>query len=103
MTVTVEQLANYCGADAVRDEDDLTRALAVADALVENVFLTPWRPVPEVVFDECVLRTGYSIFKQGGTSEGGLFNNADGTGVPGVANDPLRKSWDLIKRYTNRV
>lgn len=103
MAITVEQLAAYCGADPVRDVDDLTRALAVADALVGNVFEPAWRVVPEVVYDECVLRTGYSIFKQGGTSEGGLFNNADGTGVPGVANDPLRKSWDLIKRYTNRV
>ena len=103
MTVSVEQLADYVGADSERDADDLTRALAVADALVRQALEGAWRGVPDAIYDECVLRTGYNIFKQGGTTDTGMFNNADGTGLPGVANDPLRKSWDLIKRYINRV
>ena len=103
MTVTVEQLATYVGASADRDSQELTRVLALAQALVEQALANPWREVPESVVDECVLRTGYSLFKQGGNTETGMFNGADGNAVPGVANDPLRKSWELIKRYINRV
>lgn len=103
MAVTVEQAADYIGADAVRDVDAVTRALGVAEALVTQALAGAWRPMPDVVRDECVLRTAYSIFKQGGTNEGGLFNGADGTAVPGQPNDPLRKSRDLISHYVDRL
>ena len=103
MTVTTEQLAAYIGADMSRDAGELGRALVLSTALVSQALANPWRAVPEAVRDECVLRTGYSIFNQGGTNNEGMFNGADGTPTIGVANDPLRKSWDLIKRYTNRV
>lgn len=103
MSVTVEQLAAYVGADPERDEDALTDALAVANALVGQALTDPWRAVPSTVFDECVKRAGYNLFKQGGSTESGMFNGADGQPVAGIANDPLQKCWILIKRYTNRV
>lgn len=101
--VTVEQLATRCGTTVARDEDELTRALAFATAEVDRILATAWRPVPDVVRDECVLRTGYGIYKQAKTNDGGNFLTADGSAVPGVANDPMRKAWVLLKRYINRV
>lgn len=101
--VTVETLSEYAGADLLRDSDSLTRALAVAVALVDSAFESAWRPVPEAIRDEVVLRTAFNIFKQGGTDTGNSFVSAEGNGLPGVANDPLQKSWPLIKRYINRV
>lgn len=103
MPITVEQAAEYIGADPVRDADKVTRALGVAEALVSQALAGAWRSVPTVIRDECVLRTAYSIFKQGGSGEGGLFNGADGTAVPGQPNDPLRKSRDLISHYVDRL
>lgn len=101
----MEEAASYCGADAVRDEEALTRSLALGVILAEQALADAWREVPEPVLDEVVLRTTYAIFAQAKTgSESGSFLGADGTQlVPGVPNDPLRKSWELIKRYTNRV
>src|SRR6478735_7245328 len=102
MTVTLQELAKYLGADPVRDEDELTRVSAVANALVDRVVATAWRPVPDAISDEAFYRTAYSVYKMGGTSESGSFLAADGQPVPGVAMDPLHKSWNLLKPYVDR-
>lgn len=102
MAISIEQAVKYCGAMA-EDTDEVTRCLFMANELVEQALASAWRPVPESIGDECVLRTTYNLFKQSHTGDNNTFVSSDGTGLPGVANDPLRKSWDLIKRYTNRV
>jgi len=102
MAITLEQAVKYCGADVTEDADEVTRCLLMANDMVGLAFAAAWRPVPESVEDECVLRTTYNLFMQSHTGDSN-FTTADGSGLPGVANDPLRKSWDLIKRYTARV
>lgn len=103
MAVSVEQLAARCGTTVARSEVELDRALALASALVTDAFAQPRKPVPDEVWDECVLRVAYSVYKKTSSQDSGTTLNADGTAVPGVANDPLRTAWPLIKRYVHRV
>lgn len=109
MAVTKAQLAAYIGAadqdGTISPENDaeLTRVSVLANALVDQTFAKAWRPVPDAVKDQVFLDTATNLYRRGATGDGGNMLAADGTPVVGVANDPLRKSWDLIKRYINRV
>lgn len=105
MTVTVEDLAKRCGTTVAADETELTRALEAAVAAVDMELEAAWRPMPSVWVDECVLRTGYSIFKaaKGNDVSGGILSGDGQSLVPGQPNDPTRKAWEIIKRYVNRV
>lgn len=102
MAITIEQAVTYCGADVAEDTVEVTRCLDMANVLVTQALVQAWRVVPENVEDECVLRTTYNLFMQSHTGDAN-FVTADGSGLPGVANDPLRKSWPLIQRYISRV
>lgn len=103
MAVTLQALAKYLGADPVRDADELARVSAVANALVDRLVSQAWREVPQAISDEAFYRTAYSVYKMGGTTESGSFLAADGQPAPGVAMDPLHKSWNLLKPYVDRV
>lgn len=102
--IDVAGLASYVGADATRDVTALQRSLDVATALITRALGTPWRTPSASEIDTWTLDTAANIFKRGGTSDrNAMTPGPDGTVVPGVANDPLQKSWAQIKAYTNRL
>lgn len=101
--VDIQWLADATGADVVTKEDDLQAALDVATALVDTALADTWRDVPEAVRETVLKRAAYAEYVLLTASDAGNVLGADGTVVPGVSNDPLRKSWPLIKRYVNRV
>lgn len=104
MAIELDALATYVGATLPRDETELQDALDVASLLVSQALGNPWREVPTEVLDECVRRTAKGIWKARDVSGNtGMLTGADGTPYVGVANDPLQKSWVLIKRYTDRL
>lgn len=97
--ITWETLANRVGSDE-RHQEELERCIAVAAILVDGVAERAKvdRPVPELIRDECVLRTAESMFRASGNNDAGMLTGPDGT--PMVApNDPLRKSWPLLRKY----
>lgn len=99
---TVADLRNDFGASA-SDDEALARALVMAEDALTIVVAQAWRPVPLSVQDEAVRRYAYAIFKGRATNDGGNMLGADGsTGIVGVANDPMRKVWPLIKPYVRR-
>lgn len=111
MTITTADLAAAVGADETRDATALTRALDAANADLDRVLASTridgatGEPivVPDGLRDIWTLDTASNYFKRTVTSDGGFSTGPDSTGVPGVANDPLQKSWPAIKRYINRL
>lgn len=102
MSITLEQATSYIGASDY-DTDEILRILTVANTIVERAIEDAWRPVPEVIEDEAVLRTTASLWALRRSTDTGNLLGAAGSGVQVVANDPMRKSWDLLKPYLNRV
>lgn len=105
MAITVEQAIKYVGA-SVDDTDDVTRCLLAANASVSRFLNGAWREVPEEIEDEAVLRTLFGFWAQRRTRE------ADGNSVYGtnpqqsggyVANDPMRKAYELLLPYVPRL
>lgn len=102
--ITVEQAARYCGVEGQGLDDEIFRCLTIANDMVEQAIGNAWRTVPGPLEDECVLRATYAVWKQQTSLEGSTsFVLPDGSALPGVPNDPLRKCWEILKRYVDRV
>ena len=99
--ITATDLATRVGGGTTAEHES---ALAVGKAAVDTFVSGAWRPVPEAILDECYLRAATAVFKGAKSQESGSMLGADGTISGGfIANDPLRKCYDMLKRYVKRV
>lgn len=107
-TITVQEIAELVGATKAGTPvseakmPHVQHALDLAVVLVDTALEDQWRPIEVPAYTECVRRTAKAVYQRS-SSEAETTLNADGTVGINVANDPLRTSWPLIKRYVNRL
>jgi hypothetical protein len=95
--VTVQQLADYCGAAV---NSDVERALAVAIELVDDALEGAYKTVPDSVMAQLLLEVGYAVRKRSTSPSGGGDGVGYGTGQPVQGpKDPLATVWHIIRRY----
>lgn len=102
MAIDFSQAMAYIGASDT-DTTEIMRCLNTANAMVGRVIAGAWRAVPEDVEDEAVLRTLYGLWAQRRTREDTSMLNPTATGGGYVANDPMRKAYDLLAPYLPRL
>lgn len=96
MAIGWGDLAAYVGSD---DQDALERALATADALVDNYINTSIGGVPEEVRDEAALKVASELFHAKNAPNGiSQFAAFDGAPVR-VARDPMVAAYPLLNRF----
>jgi hypothetical protein len=54
------------------DDPEVARCLAVAVAVVDCIVESAYRPVPQEIYDDCVVRAGRAVFDSTGRGAGGV-------------------------------
>lgn len=97
MTVTAEQLRDRVGA---RDADAVTDALATAEGLMTEALTGAFRPMPEVIRDECVLSVGFAVYDRAKSSDGVRQQvTMDGLTPTRSPRDPLASVRSILANY----
>ncbi|MGD7734132.1 hypothetical protein ACQCX5_14410 [Propionibacteriaceae bacterium G57] len=98
MAVTAETLATYIG--TTPGDPHVAPALAEAQAILNDVLATPWRPIPADVLDQVTHEVAHEIYRRRDSPSGASQFAEFGTGQAVRApRDPLAQSWPIIRRY----
>lgn len=100
MAVTVESLAQRCGAALPNKTSEVTHALSVATTLLTEALVGAFREMPEPVRDECILSIGYAVYDRAKSSDGARSGTTMEGQVPVRApRDPLASVRSILVNY----
>jgi len=107
MAVSVGDLATYLGLgdlDEINDPTEwgqLSRALSMATALVDDALTNAFREVPEIMRDQMILEVGHAYFKRSDSISGTSQFAFEGGTTVFEPKEALSKIMPLLRRYVS--
>lgn len=95
--MTWEDLRDYIGA-MDSDQQELTRCLAVAKALIDEFIEGAYKEVPEEIYNQCHLDVATSVWSRK-SQPNGQFAVPDGPVPVRAPNEPLQQVMPILRRY----
>lgn len=95
---TLAQVNAYLGTDDRDDPAHVEHALSVAVELVDDFISSAIKEVPDSVYQEAVMTTAKNVWSRRNNIGGGSGPTGEYGPVP-QANDPMQKSYQMLRRY----